>query len=338
MFTAGGIIRGILTAGTSFGFIDAASSTYRLFYALSWSFMYFAPIIIGALSANKFKCNPVIAMGLGAALVYPDVIDCLATEGGASLFMVPVRNVSYANTFFPIIMAVAFQAFLENWLKKAITNKNLANVFVPTLSLVVPGTLLFTVFGPIGGLFGDALSSLYNLLLNLNPIICGAFMGLIWQVLCMLGVHASFLPVMLSEIAATGLSTFCAFISPSCWCQYVAPIGVALKTKDAELKSSCYSMTLAGIFGNVTEPALYGINFRFKKPFVIAVLGGCIGGAITGMLGSYSEGLAQFGIYNFTTYLSSGLWKILLAIGVSCAFTIVGTYLFGYDDSMLENE
>jgi len=337
MFIGGGIARGLLTAAANFGWIDASSPTYAIIYGLSWAFMYFAPIVVAAVAANKFKCNQVISMALGAALLYPSVVAALAVEGGATLFGLPVKNVDYSSTIFPIIMAVAFQAFLEKRLKKNIKNKNIAGILVPFLTLIIPGILLFVVFGPIGSYIGDLLSKVYYGLLAFSPLLCGGLMGLLWQVLVMLGIHSSFMPILINELSTSGLSTFCGIISSSVWTQTVAPLGVALKTKNSKLRSECLSIFASGVMGSVSEPAMYGINLRFKKPYIIAVIGGGIGGAIAGALGSYSVGLAQLSVYNWATYITSGLWKILLAVGVASVFTIVCTYLFGYDDSMLKD-
>lgn len=336
MFIAGGVLRGLLTLAVNLKLIANTSTTYQLLYGLAWGFTALFPVVVAGNAAKKFKATEAISLGLAAAMVYSGVTTALATEGGATLFGIPVRNVSYASTIFPIIFTVAFQGFFEKQIKKVVKNKNVLSILLPILSLVVSGTLMFTVFGPVGGFIGQALADFYNLLLNTSPILCGAFVGLFWQVLIMFGVHTTFVPVIVTEMTTLGISTFCAFYSASSWCQYAAPLGVALKTKNKELRAQCISLALTGVVGTAVEPCLYGVNLRFKKPFIFAIIGGCIGGAIAGALGAYCSGGSYFGIYTWALYIESGLWKMLLSVGIACLFTIVMTYLFGYDDSMLD--
>lgn len=336
MFIAGGILRGVLSLVSNYGLLEQTSGAYILLYAAAWGFMYFTPVILACFAAKKFGCNQVVAMGLGAALIYPNVVSALAE--GITFAGISVRNVTYSNSIFPIILTVWVLSYVEKGLKKVIKNRNVQTIIVPFFSLVIMTPLMFLVFGPIGGYIGDALAKGYNFVLTLNPIICGAVIGLCWQILIMFGMHMSFVPIMVQEFSSMGISTFCAFYSASSWCQYVAPLGVALKTKNKELRTECISLALTGITGTAVEPCLYGINLRFKKPFIIAVIGGTLGGAIAGATGAFSSGMSYFGIYTWSLYLASGLWKMLLAVGVSCVFTIVATYLFGYNDSMLKEE
>lgn len=342
MFIGGGIIKGLLTLAVNLGWMSAESGVYIVFYAVADGFMYFMPFILAFLAAKKFDCNQVIAEGIAAALFYPSFNTALSSEAGLNFLGISIpgpsefsTNAYYANNVFAILMAVALLAFIEHRLKKLIKNKNLQTVIVPLVSLLVVTPVTVCFFGPLSTWIGNALSAGYQAIFDFSPVLSGAIIGCIWQVLIMFGMHWSFVPMVVSLYSSTGKSSFDAMYSPGNLCMMVAPLGVALKTKDKALRTTCISITSACILGTVVEPALYGIALRFKKPFIIAIIGGAIGGGLAGLFGAYATGCTSFGIYTFALYMEGGLWRILVPCLVAMAFTIIGTYLFGYDDSML---
>lgn len=344
MFIGGGIIKGLLTLAANVGWISAKSGVYIIYYAVADGFMYFMPFILAFLAAKKFKCNMVIAEGIAAAMFYPSLNTALASKEGLSFlgFSLPAPSqfgsgMYYANNVFAIILAVALLAFVEHKLNKLIKNKNLATVIVPLVSLLIVTPVTFVVFGPLSTYVGNILATGFQAIYNFSPILGGAIIGCAWQVLIMFGMHWSFVPMVVSIFSSTGKSTIDALYSPGNMCMMFVPLGVALKTKNKKLRTTCISIFTSCLLGTVVEPSLYGVALRFKKPFYIALLGGALGGGLAGLLGVYSTGCVSFGLYTFALYMDSGLWKMLLAVGVSVLFTIIGVYLFGYDDSMLED-
>lgn len=345
IFIGGGIIKGLLTLAVNLGVISAESGFYLAYYAVADGFMYFMPLMIAFLAAKKFNCNTVLAEGIAAAMFYPGFNTALASEEGLRLFGMKLPAPSafgtgmyYANNVFGILMAVALLAFIEHYLRKHIKNKNIQTVVVPFVSLVIVTPATFCLFGPLSTYIGNALAAGYQFVFDFSPILGGAIIGCAWQVLIMFGMHWSFVPMVVSLFGSTGKSTFDAMYSPGNMCMMIVPLGVALKTKDKVLRTSCLSIFASCLLGTVVEPALYGVALRFKKPFYIALIGGAIGGGLAGMFGAYATGCVSFGLYTFALYMEGGLWRILIPVVASMAFTVAGVYLFGYDDSMLEGK
>lgn len=319
MFIGGGVIKGLLTMAANFGWLAQDTGLYQVFYAVADGFMFFMPFIIAFLAAKKFQCNEVIAEGIAAAMFYPPLNAAL--QEGLDFCGIPIAQPSefgsgfyYANNVFAIILAVALISVVERWLKKVITNKNLQIVLVPLLSLVVVTPFTFLLFGPISTYFGSAIAAAYQAIFDFSPILGGAIIGGIWQIMILFGMHWSFVPMIIMLLTTTGVSTFDAVACLGTWCMEFLPLFVALKTKDSELKTECFSIFSAGILGTVVEPALYGVALRFKKLFVIGCLGGAIGGALAAALGAYSTAAAGLTIYTVPLFVDCGLWRILVPL------------------------
>lgn len=345
IFIGGGIIKGLLTLAVNLGWLSADAGIYIIYYAVADGFMYFMPFIIAFLAAKKFNCNMVLAESIAAAMFYPSLNEALTSEAGLKFAGIPIPGPSefgsgmyYANNVFAILMAVALLAFVEHKLRKGIKNKNLQTVLVPLVCLIIVTPITFVVFGPLSTYIGNGLAAGYQAIFNFSPVLGGAIIGCAWQVLIMFGMHWSFVPMVVSLFGATGKSSIDAMYSPGNMCMMAVPLGVALKTKDKTLRTTCISISASCLMGTVVEPALYGVALRFKKPFIIAIIGGALGGGLAGLFGAYSTGCVAFGIYTFALYMEAGLWRILLPVLISVIFTIVGVYLFGYNDKMLDGK
>lgn len=345
IFIGGGIIKGLLTLAVNLGLLSADSGVYIVYYAVADGFMYFMPFIMAYLAGKKFGCNIVISLGIAAAMFYPNLNTAITSDEGLSFLGIHIAKPSefssgvyYANNVFAMIMAVALLAFVEKTAKKMIKNKNLQNVLVPLLSLVIVTPVTFCLFGPISTYVGNGIAYVYQAILNFSPILGGAVLGGIWQIMIMFGMHWSFVPLAISLFAANGYSTFDAYACIGTLCMQFIPLAIAMKTKDKELRTDCISIFASCILGSVVEPALYGVALRFKKTFAIGCIGGAIGGALAALFGAYSSATSGLTLYTIPLFVDCGLWRILVPFVISVAFTMIATYFFGYSDKDLKKE
>ena len=333
-----GMIKGILAVVSMYYLnkhnIDIKQNdTYVILSAASDAVFYFFPIILGYTSAKVFKTHEIISMVLGATLCYPGIVSLMAEERAVSLFNIGITKASYTSSVIPIIIAVWMLSYLEKFLKKVIPDV-VEMIMVPTLSILimVPATLL--VFGPVGIYLGNGVNSLYQLLMNFSPILCGAFIGGMWCVLVIFGAHRPILPIAINDIAQNGRQNLLAFAGAANFSQAGAAMGVFLKSKNKSLKTVALSGSITALFG-ITEPAIYGANLRLKKPMICAVICGSIGGGIMGYGGAFGIAFANQGVLTIPVYAQAGI-KGFLAYLIGCLVAFFGsailTYIVGFND------
>lgn len=203
VLTAVGIMKGVLAALTSFHILTAESGTYQILYTFADGFFYFLPIILGVSAAQKFKSNPYVAATIGAALVYPNIVNVYNAGTNLTFLKIPVVLTSYANSVFPIIAAVAFAA----WLEKRIQNKMPASVRLfatPFIVLTIVVPLTFLVIGPIMTYISNMLAAGTQAIYALSPVVTGVLLGAFWQLVVIFGLHYAFIPILMNNIATMG--------------------------------------------------------------------------------------------------------------------------------------
>lgn len=341
---ASGMLKGILAVAAIIGLniyhVDIKSyNTYIILNAASDALFYFMPIILARSAAKVFKTNEYVAMTLGASLCYPTLVALMTGKKAVTLFGIGITKANYVSSVVPIIIAVFVLAYVEKLVKKIMPDV-LKIIMVPTLSLLimVPATLI--IFGPIGIYIGNAVNWAYHYIMNLSPILLGAFVGGIWCILVIFGAHRAIIPIGINDVAKTGRQNLLAFAGAANFSQAGAALGVFLKTKNKNLKTVAASATVTALFG-ITEPAIYGANLRLKKPMIYAVISGALGGAIMGWGGSYGNAFANQGVLTIPVYASAGakafacyLLGCVLAFGGACILTVILGFNDLSDDSV----
>lgn len=332
-----GILKGFLTIALALGLLEKDDGAYLVLYAASDSLFYFLPLILAFTSAKKFQADPFVSVVIAGALIYPDLI--VAYDSGAEIdfFGIPILLTNYSSSVIPIILAVysmsKIQPLLNKWSHAAIRP-----FFTPMLliSIMVPFTLL--VFGPIGNYVSDWLAFMYEWIYDGSEILAGAFMGALWQILVIFGLHWGIAPIVTNNLSSFGYDTLAVIITPAIFAQAGAALGVWLKAKKKEVRSIAASASIAGIFG-VTEPAIYGINLRYKKPFIIGCITGGIGGALAGYSGAKSAGMSFPGLASLPVFFGEGFGIFLLSIALAFGLAAILTYIFGFEGKLdIENE
>ncbi|MFD1067327.1 beta-glucoside-specific PTS transporter subunit IIABC [Oceanobacillus locisalsi] len=335
---ASGMLKGILALAvmiaTRFWDVDITEyNTYLILEATSNAVFYFFPIMIGYVAAKVFKANELIAMVLAATLCYPDLVALMTGDEPVTFLGIGVTVADYTSTVIPIIIAVFIMAYVQRFFERVIPEV-LKIIMVPTMTLLVmvPATLI--IFGPIGIHLGNFINWLYYIIMDISPTLLGAFIGGIWCVLVIFGAHKAILPIGINDVAQTGQQNLLAFAGAANFSQAGAAAGVFLKTKNKKLKTVSATATITALFG-ITEPAIYGVNLRLRKPMIYAVISGAVGGGLMGWGGSYGTAFANQGFLTIPVYIEAGTLAFLCyVIGIAIAFfgAAAMTMIFGFKD------
>lgn len=329
-----GILQGILGVLVALNAIDTAGGTYQILNFISWTAFTFLPVLIAVTASKKFGVNTFIALVIACALVCPDYIAMVNAAKPAYFLGMKVQLLSYTSSVIPIILSIWIASYVQKFFDKYLPIV-IRNLFTPmfTIAIMVPLTLL--AFGPIGNTIGGAIGGIYNTLYNLSPIVAGLVVGGLWEVLVIFGVHWGITPVTVGNYANLGYDTFTGLQASAVFSQAGATFGVFLKTKNKDMKGVSASAAITGLFG-ITEPAIYGVNLRLKKPMICGCIAGAVGGAIGGAFHAVSWSYNMPGIATLPAYFKAGHLTpfIGLVISIVVAFVLgaVLTYIVGFED------
>lgn len=335
-----GILQGILGVFVALNWIDTNSGTYKILNFVSWTAFTFLPVLISITAAKKFKINEFIAVVIACALVSPDYIAMVSDGTQLSFLGIKVQMLSYTSSVIPIILAVWIASYVARFFEKILPTV-IRNLFTPmfTIAIMVPVTLL--VFGPFGSTIGGAIGDAYNYLYNLSPIIAGIVVGGFWQVLVIFGVHWGITPVTVGNYATLGYDTFTGLQGSAVFSQAGAALGVFFKTKNKEMKDVSLPAAITGLFG-ITEPAIYGVNLRLKKPMICGCIAGAVGGGIGGAFHAVSWSYNIPGIATIPAFFKEGHMPefigFLISILVSFILGMILTMIVGFDEEVDTNE
>ncbi|MDR2225844.1 MAG: glucose PTS transporter subunit IIA, partial [Providencia sp.] len=328
-----GLLKGLLALFDMSGFIQAGSSEYRILYTISDSAFYFLPILLAFSVAKKFKTNEYIAVTLAFILVYP----MFQNEPALSFFGINIPNITYNFTVIPIILGVWLLSYINRWVEKIIP-AGVKIIFVPLLVLIITSLITLSLLAPIGYYVGEYLQQTFSYLFDVAGPIAGLIMGGCLSLLVITGMHYAFFPATFSNFKTLGYDFVLLPISLSSnLAQAGATLAVAIKTKNTKLKSIAYSSSLSAVFG-ITEPAIYGVTMRLKKPFYAALVGGAIGGGIIGTFAVKAFAFSIPGITALPTYVEAGTNNFLyicLAIAASFSTAFIITLFLKWDETGL---
>ncbi len=325
-----GVLKGLLALCLSLDWIAGTSGTYLILNAASDSVFYFLPVLLAITAARKFQTNQFVSVAVAGALIYPSIIAAVGSTDSLGFLGIPIILVNYSSSVIPIILAVWVQSYIEKWFRSFI-HESVRNILVPMFALLIVIPLTFLAFGPVGSLISDGLASGYTWLYNLSPLVAGAIAGAFWQVFVIFGVHWGFVPIMLSNIASLGYDTMLPILSAAVLAQAGAVFGVFLKSKNPQMKALAGSSTLAAVFG-ITEPTIYGVTLKLKKPFIYACVSGAIGGAIIAVGGARALAFSLPGLLALPTYFGTGFVWVVVGLVVAFVLALLLVFILGFDD------
>ena len=328
-----GILKGILSICTATGLLTSTDGTYQILNAAGDSLYYFLPVVLAITCSKRLKTNLFVSVTIAGALLYPN-LTALYDAGTAITFLgIPVHLTAFKSSVFPIIFAILLLSYVEKALKKLLPD-SIRSRIAPFFSLLIVVPITIIIFGPLGSMLSDAIANFYMNLYDFNPIIAGGFIGAIAQILVIFGIHWGLFPIIFSNIEKFGFDTILAVFGPSIIAQSGAAFGVWMKTKNKRLKQIASPAAIMGFFG-ISEPAIYGITLKYRKAFACAVVGGGIGGAISGACGARALAVAVAAVPTFPAYFGTGFTGFVVAYFGAFLISAVLSYFIGFNDTMI---
>lgn len=332
-----GMLKAFLVILSTYHFIDTAGSTYKILAAASNSVFYFLPLLLAFSCAKAFNAHPFVSVAIVGALLEPTFTGLMAKQGDIVEFLgIPVVLMKYSSTLIPAILAIWAYSYLERLLKRLI-HQSIEMVAVPMLGMLIMVPVIVIAVGPIGVYLGDGIGAGIAYMNGVSGMLTGAILGGGWTLLVIFGLHWGMVPVMLNNLALRGFDTIKPATAAATFAQAGAAFGVFLKAKDKKLKSFALSSMVPALFAGVTEPIVYGISIKYKRPLVASLIAGTVAGGFIGSMGTTVMAYVFPALTTLPAFMTTTFAYYLMGIGMSFTLSALLTYLLGFDESLGES-
>ncbi|GAB6109821.1 beta-glucoside-specific PTS transporter subunit IIABC [Fusibacter bizertensis] len=317
------------------------SGVYKTFEIIADAAFYFLPFLLAVSAAKRFKVHESLAMVVAGTLLYPTILNNAGGEALSFLGLnVPMLN--YSSSVIPIILGVLLLSYVDRMFKKIIPEM-FNFVFIPMLTLGVTLPITLIALAPLGNYASVYFANGINwLFLNMAPVAGLIYTGLM-PLIVMVGMHYAFFPAAIQSITTLGYDTVLLpanLIHNSA--QAGAAFAVGVKLKDKKMKSVAFSTGVSAIFG-ITEPAMYGVNLKYKKPFYAVMISAGLVGSVAVTLGLKCFTFATPGILSIPGYATpdGATFNLILAVAAyvaSFVLAFVITLIWKFDIGEVEND
>jgi len=333
---AGGMLKVFLLLATLALPDFASSQSYALLSALADAPFYYMPVFVAYGCASKLGGTPIYAMAVAAALVAPSFVQMVTDGDAVSLFGIPVMLVNYKNTLLPALLIGVCSYWVEKGLNKIVPGI-FRSVFVGAGTIAITYVLGVTVLGPAGDFVGSIIVNVFVFLSEHVGFLALGLLAALLPWLIMTGMHHAISPFMTQVIADPGYD---GIFRPSFVLHNMAEggacLGVALRTRDKEFRSECLSLAVGCIVAGVTEPAIYGVTLRLRKPMIGVMAGGAAGGVVAGLLGAKAFMMGYSTVLALPIFLDTA-WAMAIGIVVAIVAAAIVTYVLGIDEDDVES-
>lgn len=293
----------------------------------------FLPGLIGWSAAKRFGGSELLGIVLGLMLVHPDLLNAWgyaeAQEDGAvetwKFFGLEIEKVGYQGQVLPVLVAAFVLAKVEQFLTKRVSDA-FHMLIVPPITLLLTGFVTFVAIGPVTFAIGNFLTNGFVGIFDAVPALGGLIYGGLYAPLVITGMHHTFLAVDFQLIATIGGTFLWPMVALSNIAQGSAAFAMMLATKDEKLKGLALTSSISAWLG-ITEPAMFGVNLRFRYPFFAAMIGSAIAGIIITIAGVKAPSIGVGGIPAFFSIMAE-YWPIFfLGMGIVLVVPFVITFL-----------
>ena len=292
------------------------------------------PALVVWSTFRVFGGNQTIGLVLGMMLISGSLPNAWAVASGGDvtpqIFFGFIPVVGLQGSVLPAFIIGIIGAQFEKWVRK-IVPEVLDLLLTQFITLLVMSVLGLFVIGPVFHVVEQYILYATEALLSLPFGLGGLLIGGVHQIIVVSGVHHIFNLLESQLVANTGANPFNAIITAAMTAQGAATVAVGVKTKNPKLKALAFPAALSAFLG-ITEPAIFGVNLRFRKPFFLSLIAGAIGGAVASLLGLAGNGFGITIIPGTLLYVDGQLPQYFLMVAVSFAAGFALTYLFGYED------
>lgn len=298
---------------------------------------YFMPIMIAYSAAARFKVTPVLVATVAGILLHPAFVTMVAAGKPMALFGAPVTPASYGASVIPILIMVYLMQYIEREVNRFVPSV-MKSFLQPTLIIFISGFLALVVIGPLGVIIGQGLSNSLLAIYHIAPWLALAILGAIMPLVVMTGMHWAFAPIFLAASVATPDVLILPAMLASNLAQGSAAVAVACQSKQKQTRQVALAAGLSALLAGITEPALYGITLKFKKPLYAAMISGGLVGAYIGFVNIASYTFVVPSLIGLPQYISptssANFTNALIAAGLTIALTFTLTWFFGIDEEV----
>lgn len=341
------MIKVLLTLLPMIGVLNTSGDTYQLLTVIGDGAFFFMPVLIAVSASKKFGTNVYYAASIVLIMLHPNFISMMTTAHDANetirfLGLIPVTYATYSYSVIPIILAVWSLKYVEKFVDK-ITPVITKNFLKPMLVVLIEAPIALIILGPLGAICGNVLSEVVYFIHDKLGFIAVGLVAGIYPFVVMAGMHHAFTPIKLGMIATTGYENFiCIGELCSNMAQGAASLAVAIKSKNKDFKQIAGSSAFSALLAGITEPALYGVTLRLKRP----MLGACIGAVAGGLFGGFFQlkcfGIATPAIVTIVQYVEESRPMSLLIAALTILITVIvafiATMLIGFEDVVDEDD
>lgn len=328
-FAGAGLLKGINVLLVNYAGLSADSGLYLLLNAIGDSVFYFLPFVIAYTAAKKFKTNVVMALSIAGIYMYPTI---LANAGNVvDVFGIPVMCVKYSSSVLPVLVSVWLMSYLYDFIQKRCT-EYLRVVVVPLVTLVVSGFVSIIFVGPVGYNLGIGVGAAFKWLFDAAPWLGGLVDGATRPLVIFTGMHMTLSTVMINNISTLGYDMLGPVHAAATMASAGMCFGVFLRCKNVANRSAAFSAFVSAFIG-ITEPSLYGVAIRFRRPLVALCVGGGVSGAVVAALGGKAISFAMPSIVSLPVYTDT-IPAVLVGLVVAFPLTAALAYFLGIDEGI----
>lgn len=331
------IIPAIVASGLLMGLLEglckvypamAESGTYTIIHLFSNAAFVFLPILIAISAAKTFGGNIFLGAVIGMIMIHSDLLNAWSVASAEQIptasawfGLYDINLVGYQGHVIPVVIAVWFMSMLEKKLHKIVPE--IIDLFVtPLITVLVTGYCTLTIFGPIFSWLENGVLNGVQYLITIPFGIGASLAGALYAPTVVAGVHHMYNALEAGLLSANGINTWMPIATAANVAQGAAALALALKTRDKKLKSMALPSSLSAFLG-ITEPAIFGVNIRYMKPFIAGCIGGACGALIAGITGIGATAYGVTGVFGYlitTDYVIQ--YTLIIAVSVAVAFTI----------------
>lgn len=327
-----GMFKAIVSLITGLELLPSDNDFVTLLSMIGDLIFYFFPFFLAVSAAKKFRVNEYMALALAAAYMYPTIINGAAAAEetgvtGLNILGITVPFISYSSTVIPIILSVWVLSLIYKRIDRLVPDflKILLTSMI-VLFIMVPVELI--ILGPIGSYAGTYIAQFMDWFYSIGGFVAAALLGGTRSLLTMMGMHYALAPLQIQQIAETGISTLLVSALTANFAQGGSAFGAFLALKDKQMKSVAASASLSAVLG-ITEPAMYGVNLRYKRPFGIAMASSAVAAAFLSFFHAGAMAYAPPGIFTIITYTADSFVFIILGAALSFGLAALLTFFFG---------
>lgn len=326
--TGAGMVKAILAVLTLTGVLSDTSQTYIILNTVADAAFYFMPILLAYGASIKFEVSPVLAVTVAGILLHPNIAQLFSTGDPVQFLGIPVLAADYAGSVLPIIFTVWIMSYVERF-AEWISPSFIKFFTKPMLVFLIMGPLALVVIGPFGTLLNDLVATGASWINDKAAWLIPFLMGGLQPFLVVTGTAWAMTPIATMQLSKNGSEMV---NGPGMLASNIAQSGatfaVAFKTKNKELKQLATSAGITALMG-ITEPSLYGVTLKLKKPLIASMIGGAIGGLYAGLSGLVRYAFVSPGLAALPAFIGENPMNIVHAI-VTCLISFGATFVIAY--------